>query len=185
MILASKSPRRKELMERITPSFQVIPSGVDERAVPEQPVQYMAERLARAKATDVASRYPEELVVGCDTVVLLGETVYGKPKDAQDAARMLRELSGKVHSVITGVALVQGDRISSFSQETRVKFFSLSDSEIDSYIKTGEPMDKAGAYGIQGQGCLLVEEILGDFFNVVGLPVARLKREISIFMNRT
>ena len=183
MILASKSPRRQELLHFLTTAFQTVPSEVDESVVPVEPVSNFAERLACAKALDVASKYPKELVVGCDTVVLLGETVLGKPKDARDAKAMLRALSGKTHQVVTGVCLAQQGKTMSFSQGTTVQFYPLRDDEIDRYIQTGEPFDKAGAYGIQGYGCLFVQGIVGDYFNVMGLPVARLGREIETFMN--
>lgn len=183
LILASQSPRRRELLKLITPDFEVIPSSFDENSVPVEPADYYAERLARAKALTVARENPEAVVIGCDTVVLLAGRVLGKPADREDAREMLRFLSGRTHKVITGVSLVHGQRTVSFSQVTEVEFFNLTDREIEEYLSTGEPFDKAGAYGIQGYGSLLVEEVRGDFFNVVGLPVARLKRELDVFMN--
>ena len=135
--------------------------------------------IARQKAICVAKNDPDAVVHGADTVVAIGVKIPGKPSDADDAKRMLALLSGKVHSVYTGVCIVSGGKRSEFYQKTDVKFYPLTQSEIDAYIATGEPMDKAGAYGIQGRGCVLVESISGDYFNVVGLPVARVVREIN------
>lgn len=183
MILASKSPRRQELLKIITSEFEIVPSELDETSIPADPVEYLAERLARAKATQVAQHHHNEIVIGCDTVVLLDGKVFGKPADSKHAAHMLQLLSGKTHQVVTGVSLVRGHKTVSFSQTTSVSFFKLTEQEIQEYISTGEPFDKAGGYGIQGYGSLLVESICGDFFNVMGLPVARLKKELDIFMN--
>lgn len=183
IILASQSPRRRELLKLVTPEFEVIPSQLDESSVPVEPVDYYAERLARAKALEIVQKCPEDVVIGCDTVVLLAERILGKPKNREEALEMLHFLSGRTHKVITGVSLMRGQRAVSFSQVTEVEFFNLTDREIDAYIATGEPFDKAGGYGIQEYGSLLVEEIRGDFFNVVGLPVARLKKELDVFMN--
>ena len=119
-----------------------------------------------------------DIIIGADTVVALDGKILGKPKNDENAREMLKFLSGKAHSVFTGVTLIKGDITRSFAVETKVKFFDLTDEEIDEYIKTGEPADKAGAYGIQGYGSLLVEKIDGDYFNVVGLPVSKLAREL-------
>lgn len=179
IVLASQSPRRRELMERITPDFEVCVSQVDEvlpeGITPEESPVY----LARLKANDIAQNAPEKTVIGADTVVILDGEVLGKPLDAADAERMLRALSGKVHTVITGCCIKSNGRERCFGESTRVEFYPLSDSEIAAYIATGEPFDKAGAYGIQGYGSLLVKGIEGDFFNVVGLPVGRLKHELD------
>ena len=179
IILASQSPRRQELIGNITMDFRVIVSEADETLPvgiePEQAPVYLAD----VKAAAVAASHPEETVIGADTVVILDGTVLGKPRDRDDAVRMLRALSGKVHTVVTGCANRWGDTRVTFSQLTRVEFYPLSDREILEYIATGEPFDKAGAYGIQGRGSVLVKRIEGDFFNVMGLPVARLKRELE------
>ena len=179
IILASKSPRRQELIGSITPEFKVIVSDVDEvlpaGIVPEEVPAY----LAGIKAQAVAVKYPHDVVIGADTVVILDGEVLGKPRDAADAERMLTALSGRTHSVITGCAVIANGRKRSFSEVTSVEFYPLSEKEIADYIATGEPFDKAGAYGIQGRGSVLVRRIEGDFFNVVGLPVARLKRELD------
>ena len=184
LILASKSPRRQELIRNITEDFEVIVSPVDEilpeGIAPEEAPVY----LAAIKAAAVAREHGDSLVVGADTVVILGSQVMGKPSDRDDAFRMLRELSGKTHEVVTGCCLVKGGRQRSFSCKTMVEFYPLADSEIEGYIATGEPFDKAGAYGIQGKGMLLVKGIEGDFFNVMGLPVSLLKRELEAFSGK-
>lgn len=178
-ILASKSPRRQELIGNILPDYTVIVSDVEEvlpdGIAPEAVPAYLAEIKARA----VAAQYPDDIVIGADTVVILDGEVLGKPRDKDDAIRMLRALSGKAHTVITGCAISLHGEMTSFSDVTHVEFYPLSDREILDYIATGEPFDKAGAYGIQGRGSVLVKRIEGDFFNVMGLPVARLKREME------
>ena len=137
--------------------------------------------LARQKAEAVAARFPGELVIGADTGVFFGSEMFGKPKDREDAARMLRVLSGKTHEVITGCAMCLQGKIHSFSVCSEVTFYPLEEEEIRSYLQTGESFDKAGAYGIQGKGALLVRRIRGDYYNIVGLPVAALSREIRQF----
>ncbi|MCC8042381.1 MAG: Maf family protein [Oscillospiraceae bacterium] len=178
IILASASPRRQELFRFVSESFEVIPANVDE-TIPdsvsaEDTAQYLAEKKAFSLKRNVG-----DIVVGCDTVVVLGNAVLGKPVDSADATAMLHMLSGKVHKVITGVCIVSDKGKNAFAQVTKVEFYPLTDEEIDSYVATGDPMDKAGAYGIQSEGCVLVKGIKGDFFNVVGLPVARLKRALT------
>lgn len=179
IILASQSPRRQELIAHIVSDFSVVVSKAEEvlpdGISPEDAPAY----LAGLKAEDVAADYPDDIVIGADTVVILDGEVLGKPCDTDDAVRMLRALSGKTHTVITGCAIVKDGQKTSFSDITRVEFYPLDDREIMEYIATGEPFDKAGAYGIQGRGCVLVKRIEGDFFNVMGLPVARLKRELE------
>ncbi len=179
IILASQSPRRQELIGCILSDFEVIVSEAEE-TLPDgiAPVDVPG-YLAGVKAQAVAAEHPDDIVIGADTVVILDDQVLGKPKDADDAFRMLRSLSGKAHTVITGCAIIQDGRMTTFADHTRVEFYPLSDREILDYIATGEPFDKAGAYGIQGRGCVLVKRIEGDFFNVMGLPVARLKREME------
>ena len=180
-ILASKSPRRQELLQVITDDFEIIVSEVEEilpeGILPEEAPVY----LSRIKAEAVAADHPDRVVIGADTVVILDSEVLGKPRDKDDAIRMLRALSGRVHTVVTGCSLIKGEHKLSFSEITHVEFYPLSGREIEEYIATGEPFDKAGAYGIQGKGSVLVRRIEGDFFNVMGLPVGRLKRELSGF----
>ena len=162
---------------------QVIPADIDESARPGEGPFELVERLARAKAEAVSSAHaaPGETVVAADTIVALDGELLGKPADKADARRMLRALSGKTHQVATGVCIAHGERIDSFVDITDVTFYELSDAEIDAYVATGEPMDKAGAYGIQGTyGRMLVERIDGDFYNVVGLPIAKVVRAQTV-----
>jgi septum formation protein len=179
LILASASPRRRELLGLLQLPFEVVPSEYEE-PLPDthHDPQGLAVWFATEKALDVLRRHPDRLVIGADTVVALGERVYGKPRNAEDAKRMLRELSGQTHQVITGVAVVfqneGGPRVHPLSATTDVTFRQLQEGEIEAYVATGEPMDKAGAYAIQGHGGLLIEGIRGDYPNVVGLPLTPL-----------
>ena len=182
VILASQSPRRRELLKVIFDDFEIIPSSCEEVVPSDIAVQNVAEFLADLKANDIAKKYPEALVIGADTVVIAENEILGKPKNEAQAKEMLNKLSGEKHKVITGVSLYFNGKNRSFSEITEVEFFDLSNDEIENYVKTHEPMDKAGAYGIQGKGSLLVKRINGDYFNVVGLPIARLKREIDEFL---
>lgn len=182
VILASASPRRKELLQIIFSDFEAIPADIDETIPDGVEAEFAPEYLACQKAMHISKSYPDALVIGSDTVVITDGEILGKPNDADDAKRMICALSGKVHYVVTGCAIFYGGRSLSFSEKTEVEFYPLSEKEIDDYVATGEPFDKAGAYGIQGFGSVLVKGIHGDFFNVVGLPVARLKREIDAFM---
>ncbi len=182
IILASGSPRRKELLAYIVPEYDVFPADIDESVPVEISPENCAELLAVKKAAYVSEKFPESVVIGCDTVVISDGEILGKPKDPADAERMLKMLSGKVHTVITGVCIFCGDRRESFSCRTEVEFYPITEKEIAEYISTGEPMDKAGAYGIQGKGCVFVKAINGDFFNVVGLPVSMLKRRLDDFL---
>lgn len=182
MILASQSPRRIELMREAGFDARVIPANIDETALPDEGPFDLVERLAHAKAAAVAKEHAEEgePVVAADTIVALAGELLGKPADEADARRMLQALSGKTHQVATGVCIVRDGSVESFVDITDVTFYELSHDEIDAYVATGEPMDKAGAYGIQGQhGRLLVEKIDGDFYNVVGLPIAKVVRALS------
>lgn len=178
-ILASASPRRQELLKLIKENFRVIPSDIAETVPAYIPVIQSPEFLAVKKAEAVAKENPESLVIGADTGVFSGGTVLGKPKDEAAAKDMLTSLSGKTHTVITGCAIFYKNRHLSFSEETLVEFYNLTEDEINAYIKTKSPFDKAGGYGIQDKGALFVKSIKGDYFNVVGLPVARLFREIK------
>ncbi|MBQ3055621.1 MAG: septum formation inhibitor Maf [Oscillospiraceae bacterium] len=174
VVLASQSPRRRELLGRVFAEFEVIPSGVEETAAAESPREYVIS-LAKAKAQDVASRLPQEtLVIGSDTVVVLDGKILEKPKDEEDAFRMLSSMSGRMHEVYTGLALCKDGEVLSDCEVTKVWFRPLSEDAINRYIASGEPMDKAGAYGIQQKGALLVKGIEGDYFNVVGLPLCKL-----------
>ncbi len=173
LILASKSPRRSALLKTAGLSFNVIPSGIDESSVPFCDPDDYARALAEAKAADVAETYPESWVIGADTIVLIDGRVLGKPVSIDDARTMLRCLSGNTHQVLTGFAICCRAKNRRFSQtvETDVVFKDLSDEEIEWYIHTDEPFDKAGAYAIQGLGTFIVKRISGSYTNVVGLPV--------------
>lgn len=180
MILASQSPRRRQILQEAGFSFKTIPSAFDEDQISADTPETLVARLAAGKASDVCSQAaPGEAVVGSDTVVVLDGNVLGKPKDAADACRMLQRLSGRTHEVMTGVSIWRdGQEVGGFVEKTAVAFWDLSPAQIDAYVASGEPLDKAGAYGIQGYGRLLVKGIEGDFYNVVGLPIARLAREL-------
>lgn len=174
VILASASPRRRELLTLIGVRHDVRPADIDEtQRAGEDPVVY-AERLARGKAGAVATLEPDAVVIGADTIVVVDGVVLGKPADRSDAAHMLRVLSGRRHLVHTAVAVAFGDRIVSAVERVEVGFRELSDAEILAYVATGEPMDKAGAYGIQGFGATIVERVDGDYFSVMGLGLRRL-----------
>lgn len=178
IILASGSPRRKEILEnagfdfcvRVADVDEVLPDGIS----PHKAVLYLSKlKNSAVKCND------DEIVVSADTVVACDGEILGKPSDKSDAVRMLKMLSGRTHSVFTGVCINGNGKICNFFEETKVTFYPLSDAEIDDYVNTVEPLDKAGAYGIQGLGALFVKKIDGDYLNVVGLPLARLAREIK------
>lgn len=174
VILASQSPRRRELLTLIGILHTVQPADLDESPWPgERPVPH-AERLARAKATALAARHPEAVVIAADTIVVLGGEILGKPRDADDAMAMLTRLAGRTHTVFTAIAVARDGRTESAVEEVAVTFRALAAREIADYVRTGEPMDKAGAYGIQGYGATIVERIEGDYFSVMGLGLRRL-----------
>jgi septum formation protein len=174
VVLASASPRRRDLLNLIGIAHEVSPANIDETMRPREAPRRYAERLAREKASAISTRDPDLITIGADTVVVINRKVLGKPADPSDAARMLRMLSGREHTVITAVAVSRGRKLRSAIEEVRVKFRRLRADEIDEYIAMGEPMDKAGAYGIQGYGATIVERIEGDYFAVMGLPLVRL-----------
>lgn len=180
IILASQSPRRQELMHYITDDFEVKVSNVDEtlpkKMTPREAVMY----LSQIKAEPFRSE--EDIIIGADTVVALGHKIFGKPKNEEEARNMLSLLSGKTHSVFTGVTIIKGQYSKTFAEETKVKFRHLSGKDIEKYIASGEYTDKAGAYAIQGKGALLIEGIEGDYFNVVGLPISSLNKELENFL---
>jgi len=173
-ILASQSPRRRELLSLIGIPHEVRPADLDETVLPGEVPESHAERLARSKAETVGTKDPAACVIGADTIVVLDGDILGKPRDASEAARMLRRLSGRTHTVFTAVAVAHRGRTVSGVESVEVTFRPLSDSQIEAYIATGEPMDKAGAYGIQGFGAVLVERVHGDYFAVMGLALGRL-----------
>lgn len=178
IILASGSPRRRELLELICPAFDVVPSGADETLCADETPLCAVLRLSEAKAADVLAKTEgPRCVIGSDTMVVLEGEAMGKPRDAEDARRMLRALSGKTHEVLTGVSIQTHDGYTDTAlSRTLVTFYELTEREIEDYVATGEPMDKAGAYGIQGRGAQLARGIKGDFYGVMGLPVAVLAR---------
>jgi 23S rRNA (uracil1939-C5)-methyltransferase len=184
IILASQSPRRRELLQRIVPEFRVVPSGVDEAAIEEQDPLRFAIAAAEAKAKDVADKYPSALVIAADTVVNLGQEILGKPRDAAEAKRMLEKLSGSQHRVITAVTLFKKDdeKMATGYEITRVTFRELTSGQIDAYLKTGEFMDKAGSYAVQEIGDAFVESLAGDYDNVVGFPVRCVRKLLDEFL---
>lgn len=178
LILASRSPRRQEILERAGIPFVTRPAEVDETVRDGEEACAYVKRLAREKAEAVAAA-PEDIVLGADTVVVLESEILGKPADSADAARMLRMLSGREHIVMTGICLVIGKDAVEDVEKTRVRFVPLSDEEITEYVASGEPLDKAGAYAIQGLASKFIDRVEGCYFNVVGLPIARVYRHLN------
>ena len=179
LVLASGSPRRAEILERAGWPHEIIVAGIDETLFPNEKAANYVQRLALSKAEAVASKLSEGLVLGADTTVVVGNEILGQPADEADARRMLNLLNAKWHEVLTGVAVVRvGGEARINYETTRVRFAEMSEREIDWYIATGEPFGKAGAYGIQGKASLFIEEIEGDYFNIMGLPI-RLVYELS------
>lgn len=182
IILASASPRREQLLRQVGCTFQVWPSEAEEDNAAALSPPDLVQAHARAKAWNVAERSSaEDVVIGADTIVVLDGKVFGKPSDAAEACRMLEELSGRVHSVWSGIAVVGNGSCVSEAVETRVTLSPLTSAQIQRYVETGEPLDKAGAYAVQGVGALFVERIDGCYFNVVGLPLHTLSRVLSEF----
>ncbi|WP_026693773.1 Maf family protein [Peribacillus kribbensis] len=181
LILASSSPRRKELLQLLQMPFTIISSDADETLPSQISPEEAVKKLSLLKAKAVFGLEPEACVIGADTIVVLGDKILGKPKDRQDARQTLEMLSGKKHEVLTGVSIVAKEKTVTFYEKTEVVFWDLTKEEIENYLDTGDPFDKAGSYGIQGFGSVLVKEIKGDYFSVVGLPVARLSRELRAF----
>jgi septum formation protein len=182
VILASASPRRRALLEMLhVKNLIVRPAAGEELPHPELAPDALVRELSRCKAAEVAAACagPDDVVVGADTVVVLDGAVLGKPRDTDDARRMLSALSARTHTVYTGLTVIRGTRLLSHAERTDVRFRALAPEEIDAYVATGEPMDKAGAYGIQGFGCRLVKRIEGDYFTVMGLPIAEVTRCIE------
>lgn len=181
VILASQSPRRQQLLSLICNDFSIEPADIDETVGENMEVEQIPEYLAVKKAEHIFKKgHSDDIVIGCDTGVFIDGDMLGKPQNKDNAVKMLSALSGRVHKVITGCAIFSKNRKISFSQTTFVEFYTLTKAEIEEYVNTGEPMDKAGAYGIQGKGATLVKEIKGDFYNVVGLPVALLNKHLKM-----
>ena len=181
-ILASASPRRRELLAGVGLTFEVRPAAGEEHPQAGLSGAETAMRLSRAKCEEIAeTASKDDVVIAADTVVVLDGAILGKPRDEADAKRMLTALSGRTHWVYTGVTVARGDTVLAEAEGTEVHFRPLTAREIDAYVATGEPMDKAGAYGIQGRAALFVEGIRGDYFNVVGLPLCRLGQMLKTF----
>ncbi|HUF03815.1 MAG TPA: Maf family protein [Aridibacter sp.] len=186
LILASGSPRRSEILGSVGWEFEMHVADVDETPVEGEAPDDYVERLAREKSLAVARRFPNSLVLGADTTVVIDERIVGKPEDVEDARQMIRDLSGRWHDVITGVAVTRVDdtgpgRVVSGIQMTGVKFREMTDKEVEFLVRFGEPMDKAGAYAVQAQAALFIEEIRGDYWNVVGLPVSLVYEIVKSF----
>ncbi len=182
IVLASQSPRRQDLLGQMGLEFTTRSPQIDEDAFQGRDARDLVQTLSREKARWVAAQLPgDPIVIGADTVVVRDGTILGKPKDPAEARAMLASLSGRTHQVYTGVTVCQGDKVVTQAEETQVTFRPLTQQEIACYVATGEPMDKAGAYGIQGLGGLLVAGIQGDYHNVVGLPVCRLGQILRDF----
>ena len=187
IVLASQSPRRKKLLQQIGLAFEIHPSNVEEISSQTDP-RMLVEDLAALKATDVASKFSNSFIIGSDTIVVHDGEVLGKPEDEKEAMAILSKLSGTDHFVYTGVAFVKTDKNGTiqakhtFNEQTKVTFSTLGEQEIAAYVRTGNPLDKAGAYGIQDDlGALFVEKIDGDYYNVVGFPINRFYREMKSF----
>lgn len=182
IILASQSPRRRELLERMGLSqFDIIPAQGEERADPTLAPAQLVEELSRQKAAEIAQTHPDALIIAADTVVSIDGRVLGKPHSRQEAVDMLTALSGREHVVYSGLTVWYHGRSTTQHEATEVRFRTLTTQDITHYVATGEPRDKAGAYGIQGYGCTLVEGISGDYYNVMGLPVCRLAQILAGF----
>ncbi len=182
IVLASKSPRRKELLGLLDLDFQIITADIDETMNPTLPVSDEVARLSYEKAAAISPQVSDDtIIISADTVVELDGKVMGKPKDKRDAFNMLKSLSGNTHNVLSGVTVMQGDKSISKTVATAVTFRNITDGEINDYIETNEPIDKAGAYGIQGRGSKFVSGIVGDYFNVVGLPICTLSLILKEF----
>lgn len=180
-IVASASPRRKELLENVGFTFDIIPSDADESCDEKLTPEELVKELAERKAKSVFESNTDSVVLGCDTIVEYSGTVLGKPKSRDEAKSMLQMLSGKKHNVHTGVCITDNEKTVTFVSTVKVEFYELTDELIENYVSTGESDDKAGAYGIQGLGCVLVKGIEGDYFSVVGLPVAETVRRLDEF----
>lgn len=182
IILASASPRRKELLSHIIKDFIVCPSDIDESLPTSILPNEAAEYLATKKTLSVAKKYPHDIVIGSDTIIVYDNKIFGKPLNKEDAKRMLKTFSGKTHFVITGVCVIKDKKTLSFSSINEVTFYELSDHEIDTYLNDNEYVDKAGSYAIQGKASIFIKEIKGDYNSIVGLPIGKLNRILKQFI---
>ena len=181
IILASKSPRRKQILEQVGLDFTVEISDFDETQIKFKTPQEMVKKLSLEKAKIIAQKNPNAIVIGADTDVFLNGEILGKPKSKQDAVRILKLLSGKVHEVVTGFTVISDKKSITKHVTSKVKFKKLTEAEIKAYVATGEPMDKAGGYGIQDKGGVFIENIEGDYFNIVGLPIFAVSEVLKKF----
>ena len=182
VILASKSPRRKELLELLKIPFEIIVSDIDEQIDYDNDLVKEIEKLSYQKANAVFKDHPDALVIGSDTIVKIGNDVLGKPHSVGEAKQMLRELSDNTHEVVTGVTILCRENAETFSSVARVSFYPLSEEEIEEYVSTNEPMDKAGAYAIQGDAAKFIRCIEGDYYTIVGLPIAELYHRLKKYL---
>ncbi|MBS4199814.1 septum formation inhibitor Maf [Bacillus sp. FJAT-49732] len=178
LVLASASPRRKEILQKLNIPFTTFSSNADETLPSNLSPSEFVKTLALRKVKVAIEHYPHAVIIGADTVVVSDDIILGKPKNMTEAKHMLKQLSGRIHSVYTGVAIKDKNKTEAFYEKTDVEFWELTETDIDQYIMSGEPFDKAGAYGIQGLGALLVKSINGDYYSVVGLPISRLYRAL-------
>lgn len=181
IILASQSPRRKELLHQAGISFRDCPADIKEHLDTTLPIYQAVEKLALDKAQAVAVQHPHDIVIGADTIVYYDHQIMGKPHSGEEAMAMLKQLSGQTHEVISGVALGWEDQWDCFYAVSEVTFYDLSPAEIRAYVESGEPLDKAGGYGMQGKGAIFVAKIVGDYYNIVGLPLAEVVRRLRRF----
>ena len=182
IILASKSPRRKELMQLLKLPFEIIVSDIDEQIDYNNDLVKEIEKLSYQKAQAVYKDHTDALVIGSDTIVKIGNDVLGKPHSIEEAKKMLRELSDNTHQVVTAVTIIKNDKVETFSEVAEVTFYPLTEEEIEEYVNTNEPMDKAGSYAIQGDGAKFIRHINGDFYTIVGLPVAELYHRLKKYL---
>ena len=182
IILASKSPRRKELMQLLKLPFEIIVSDIDEQIDYNNDLVKEIEKLSYQKAQAVYKDHTDALVIGSDTIVKIGNDVLGKPHSIDEAKKMLRELSDNTHQVVTAVTIINNDKVETFSEVAEVTFYPLTEEEIEEYVNTNEPMDKAGSYAIQGDGAKFIRHINGDFYTIVGLPVAELYHRLKKYL---
>lgn len=185
VVLASSSPRRKEIMGILTNDFICIPPDINETAPSDIELELRPQYIASQKARYISKGYRGALIIACDTSVIIDDKILNKPHNTEHARRMLKALSGNTHKVITGCCLSLGELERSFSVTTEVEFYELTDNEIESYVNTTEPYDKAGGYGIQSHGALFVKSINGDYYNVVGMPISRIAREASELLHES
>ena len=182
VILASSSPRRKELLSLLNIKYEAIPADIEEYVDPNNDLVKEIEKLSYQKAFHVFKDNKDALVIGSDTIVKINNEVLGKPKSYEQAKKMLQTLSNNTHEVVTGVTILKGDKVETFSSIANVTFYPLTDEEIDEYIKTNEPMDKAGAYAIQGIGAKFIKSIDGDYYTIMGLPIGELYHRIEKYL---